>query len=442
MAGPAIRCLELARALARSGRVGAVTVVSLAAAELDEPGVAIRAVTDGASLRPLVAAAGSVVIQGDVLGLHPWLAETDTPVVVDAYDPFHLEQLEQARALGESRRRAVVRDSVRSLDRQLSRADFLLCASARQRALWIGHLGALGRINPVTYDAAHDLSTLIGVVPFGAPTTAPRPGDRARLSAAVPGIGPDDQVVVWGGGIYDWFDPETVIRAVGRLAPDRPRLRLLFIGTRHPAQGGVGAGTVARARAVAEELGLLGTVVHFHHDWVPYAERDLWLASADVGVSAHHVHLETEFSFRTRIVDYLWCGLPVVSTGGDELGDLVGAWDAGVPVAPGDVDGFAAALMPLLDDPHRRKAVGAAAQDLAGSFAWDEVVAPLVAFCAAPRRAPDLVLGPGDRELLGVRRGPTAAPLAARVGAALREGGAGLVARRLLRRVGIGRRSG
>lgn len=434
MAGPAIRCLELARALARSGRVGPVTVASLATAELDDADVAVRAVS-GAALRGLVAGARSVVVQGDVLGRHPWMAGAALPLVVDAYDPFQLEQLEQARGLGEARRRAVVRDCVRALDRQLGRADFVLCASARQRAMWIGHLGALGRVNPVTYDAAHDLSGLVAVVPFGVPVTAPRAGDRSRLTAAVPGIGADDDVVVWGGGIYDWFDPDTVIRAVGRLAADRPRLRLLFIGTRHPAQAGVGAGAVARARATAEELGLLGRVVHFHHDWVPYAERDLWLASAAVGVSAHHEHLETEFSFRTRIVDYLWCGLPIVTTGGDELSELIGARGVGTPVAAGDVEGFTAALAVLLDDAGRRTAVGTAARELARDLTWDAAAAPLVEFCAAPRRAPDLLLDAADRELLGLRPGPARAGLGARVGATLREGGAGLLARRLVRRI-------
>ncbi len=168
---------------------------------------------------------------------------------------------------------------------------------------------------------------------------------------------------------------------------------------------------------------------------MPYAERDLWLASAAVGVSAHHEHLETEFSFRTRIVDYLWCGLPVVTTGGDELGELIGARGAGTPVAAEDVDGFAAALAVLLDDPDRRAAVGAAARELARDLTWDAVAAPLVDFCAAPRRAPDLLLGAADRELLGLRVGPARATLTARAGATLREGGPGLLARRLVRRI-------
>ncbi|TFV62900.1 UNVERIFIED_ORG: glycosyltransferase [Bacillus sp. AZ43] len=441
MAGPAIRCLELGRALARSGRVGQVTVASLARVEAGPAGgTGVEVVAaDAAVLRGLVDRAGSVVVQGDVLGLHPWLAGVDVPLVVDAYDPFHLEQLEQGRALGEARRRAVVRDAVRALDVQLARADLVLCASERQRALWLGHLAALGRINPVTYDAARDLSKLVAVVPFGAPDAPPRPGDRAAVSAAVPGIGPGDRLLVWGGGIYDWFDPATVIRAVGRLAADRPDLRLLFLGTRHPVQGGVGADTVARARDLAAELGLLDRVVHFHHDWVPHAELDRWLAGAEIGVSAHHRHLETEFSFRTRLVDYLWCGLPTVTTAGDDLAGRLATAGAGAAVPAGDVDGYAAALAALLDDADRRAAAEAAARALGTAMSWSAVAAPLVAFCADPRRAPDLVLGAADRELLGVRAPRrSSATLRARLGAALREGGPRLVGQRVRHRLRLG----
>jgi glycosyltransferase involved in cell wall biosynthesis len=440
MAGPAIRCLELGRALARSGRVGPVVVASLTDADLTDGAVDVVLAADAGALRRLVSEAGSVVVQGDVLGLHPWLVDVDVPLVVDAYDPFHLEQLEQGRVLGEARRRGVVRDAVRALDVQLARADFVLCASERQRAMWTGHLAALGRVNPVTYDAAHDLSGLIAIVPFGAPDEPARPGNRMAVSGAVPGIGPDDRIVLWGGGIYDWFDPETVIRAVGRLAAARPDLRLLFLGTRHPAQGGVGAATVERARALAAELGLLDSVVFFHHGWVPHAERDLWMSSAAVAVSAHRMHLETEFSFRTRIVDYLWCGLPVVTTDGDELAGRVATGGAGVAVAPDDVDAYTAAVALLLDDDGRRARARTAARELATEMAWSRVVAPLTEFCAAPRRAPDLVLAAADRELLGLkvpRR--TTASYAARVGATLKEGGVRLVAERLLRRLSRGR---
>ena len=319
MAGPAIRTLELAGALARDGRSGPVTVVSLAGVDRAASSVTLTTAEGARDLRRLVEAAAAVVIQGDVLGLHPWLVEEDVPLVVDAYDPYHLEQLEQARPLGPRQRRAVVRDCVRSLNIQLARADLVLCASPRQRSLWIGHLAALGRVNPLTYDRAPDLSALVAVVPFGVASESPPARDRSVLTRVFPGIGDDDLVLIWGGGLYEWFDPELLVRAVARVLPELRHVRLVFLGTRHPVAGVRSAH--ASAREAAAETGTLDRAVFFHEGWVPYDERGCWLRAADVGVSTHRAHVETEFAFRTRLLDYLWCGLPVVSTGGDDLAD-------------------------------------------------------------------------------------------------------------------------
>ncbi len=56
--------------------------------------------------------------------------------------------------------------------------------------------------------------------------------------------------------------------------------------------------------------GALGTSVFFNPDWVAYEDRGDYLLEADAGVSTHFAHIETEFAFRTRILDYLWAGLP------------------------------------------------------------------------------------------------------------------------------------
>ncbi len=40
---------------------------------------------------------------------------------------------------------------------------------------------------------------------------------RPAIKGVVPGIGPDDKVILWGGGIYNWFDPLTLLRAVDKL---------------------------------------------------------------------------------------------------------------------------------------------------------------------------------------------------------------------------------
>ncbi len=437
MAGPAIRALELGRALARDGRAGPVTVVSLTSAARQDPLVDLVAAADEPSVRRLVAGAAVVVVQGDVVGLHPWLIDEPVPIVVDAYDPYHLEQLEQARPLGEVGRRAVVRDCIRSLNEQLARADLVLCASPRQRSLWLGHLAALGRVNPLTYDRAPDLSGLLAVVPFGAPEQPPPRRNRTILRTAFPTLTDDDVVLVWGGGIYEWFDPEVLVRAVARVLPEQPNLRLVFLGTRHPVAGVRSATDAARRAAV--ETGTLDRAISFHDGWVPYDERGEWLAAADVGVSTHHDHVETEYSFRTRLLDYLWCGLPVISTGGDDLAERIAGAGAGVTVPAGDVERLAAALGLAARDAEWRAGAGAAAATLGREFAWDRVVRPLAEFCAAPARSPDLVLDRVDRLQLGLGVEVRGGAVADRLRAAWREGGLGLLARRVGARLALRR---
>jgi glycosyl transferase family 1 len=127
----------------------------------------------------------------------------------------------------------------------------------------------------------------------------------------------------------------------------------------------------------------------FFGDWLPYDQRVNVLLDADLAVSTHHDHVETRYSFRTRLLDALWAGLPVVTTAGDALADAVTAAGAGVGVPSEDVPALAAALEGLLADGKAREGAAAAARSLADGLRWSTVLGPLVAYCAAPRRSPD-----------------------------------------------------
>ena len=134
------------------------------------------------------------------------------------------------------------------------------------------------------------------------------------LKGIVPGIEDNDKVLLWGGGIWDWLDPLTVIRAVERLALNRNDVRLFFLGLRHPNPGVPQMEMERRALALTEELNLRDRVVFFNENWVPYEERGSYLLEADIGVSAHFDDLETRFAYRTRLLDYIWARLPIVTS--------------------------------------------------------------------------------------------------------------------------------
>ena len=104
----------------------------------------------------------------------------------------------------------------------------------KQRDLWLGQLAALGRINPVTYDGDESLRSLLAVVPFGVGDEPPGGDPLARSAAPSRASAPTTRSILWGGGVYNWFDPLTLVRAVDRLGQRMPEVRLLFLGMRHP----------------------------------------------------------------------------------------------------------------------------------------------------------------------------------------------------------------
>ncbi len=393
MAGPGIRACELARVLSSTMDV---RVASLASVEpVDFPFEVVAA--HRTKLIRHVDWADVLVVQGFVMALNPWLAKTNTVIVADLYDPMHLEHLEDSRSLELRAATREVDQTVAALTGQLRRADFFICASEKQRDMWLGHLAAVGRVNPFTY--AHDdtLRNLIDVVPFGI-SDEKMSSSAHGIKGVVDGISADDKVVLWGGGIYNWFDPLTLIRAMAKIATKRgratssgkrePSARLFFLGVAHPNPDVEALDMVTRARALSDELGLTGTTVFFNETWVPFAERANYLADADLGVSTHLEHLETAFSFRTRILDYLWAGLPVVSTVGDAFADILESSGAGIVVPERDVDALSDALETLLFT----KAGTVAAQashKLSTSFLWSNVAKPLVDYCESATPASD-----------------------------------------------------
>ena len=390
MAGPAIRAAELARALASE-----CDVTLAAPAPSEAPDARVRLVEAGmADVEALVATAREhdvVVAQELPPSALGRIAGTPTALVVDLYNPIVVEVLEAVAGRSARAARRTQAALVHRTAALCAAADLIVCANERQRDLWIGGLALAGLIDLEAYRRDPTLRSLIAVVPFGLPSDPP--GDAGgRLRDAFPQIGADDRVLVWGGGLWSWLDPVTPMRAVGLLehagGVGGRSVHLVLMGAGRPGLQATGQGpAVERALEEARRLGLEGRLVHVNSGWVPYEERGAWLAGADLGVSAHHDHLEARYAHRTRILDYLWAGLPVATTAGDALADLVEREGLGRTVAPGDAEAFAAACADLLG------AAGGPAREriaaVAPSLRWDRVAAPLVVGCSSeqPRRA-------------------------------------------------------
>jgi glycosyltransferase involved in cell wall biosynthesis len=364
MAGPGIRYHRLATELARR------FAVTLVAPGEGIPGAPYTFRPAESALSAATAEADVVVAQNLPLGVMRRLRRGGARLVFDLYAPALVEaaaNLAEQQALDRSR--SVRYDEVLATTRvALLLGDAFLCASERQRDHWLGALAALGRVSPEAYARDPTLGSLVAVVPFGLDPAPPPLGPTVK--GVLPGIGRSDRLLLWGGGIWNWFDPLTVIRAVGRLAETRDDVKLLFLGLTHPS-GAVGEMTMGeQAVALATELGLDGRSVFFNRAWVPYDERLAWFAEAAVGVSAHRDSLEARLAFRTRVLDHIACGTPLVVTKGDVLADLVQSRGLGRVVAAGDVDGWTVALAELLDDDRAHAAASSAVDAAQEELSW------------------------------------------------------------------------
>ena len=237
------------------------------------------------------------------------------------------------------------------------------------------------------------MRSLIDVVPFGLPDQPLGPagperdgaGAGGRLFSRVCGrvFGASDYVLLWAGSILDWQDPQTLVRAVASLAGRRDDIKLFFMGTRHPSPQISPMRAVEETMALARELGVLDTSVFFN-DWVPYADRWRYLREADLGLSTHRNHLETRLSFRTRMLDYFWAGVPIVCTEGDVFASLVAERGLGLVVPPGDADALASAIERLIDDPDERARCRRRLLEVAEEFRWRRVGRPARALLRRP----------------------------------------------------------
>jgi len=392
MAGPGVRYWEMARALAQT------LDVTLATPERSLPGPGFKthvySLDDWDSLAPAVAQADVLLLAGHLLLNFPSLVTCGKALILETTYPYTFESLHRQAHLPREEQWPTFYDNLDLVRRTALAGDFFFCASRRQRDYWLGVLDIMGRINPDTYADDPTLRRLIDIVPFGLPSR-PLQATAPSVKGVIPGIGPDDRVILWGGGLWQWLDPLSLVRAVARVVETQPRVRLLFPATRHPNPIVPDMPMLAQTRALSDQLGLTDRVVFFG-DWVPYEQWPNYLLEADIGASLHFDHLETHFAFRTRILDYIWAGLPMVVSSGDETSELVARYGLGQVVPPGDVEAIANAILHLLDIPNLREAYRQGFEQVRPLLTWEHICAPIVRFCQNPALAPDRAAHGGE----------------------------------------------
>jgi len=342
MAGPGIRAWHLARELSKHFPTTLVAKCQGNEAEWPISTEASR-ITARAVMRE-----ASVLIGQPARGFRKRRA--GQRIVYDLFDPLVLELRELYGNLPSLRQRVHLGAEWWRLAEALMRGDLLMCAAARQRHF---------------YEKLQSGSAPWIEVPFGI-----NPEDVRSCPK------PQDNIVVWGGGVWEWLDPATAIEAIVRLNQQGLRTRLLFLGRARPNSIHlIDRRRESRFDALLERG---GAYVSANDEWVPYRERLAWLRSGKIAIMLHRRTAEAEYSIRTRLFDAIAAGTPVIATAGGFAAELVEQEGLGIVVSPGDVSGVAGSIRRLLTDDDLYSSCVESLKRIRPRFTWEVVTRPLV----------------------------------------------------------------
>ncbi len=341
MAGPGIRAWHIARELSKHFDT---TLIAKSEGAEREGVTLIEHGTDAARAAMRDA---SVLIGQPARGFrkrHP-----RQRVVYDLFDPTVLELRELYGSRPAWRQRVHLAAEWWRLFEALMRADLLMCAAHRQREF---------------YESLQSGSAEWIEVPFGVDL-----GDAKSCPR------PQDNIVVWGGGVWEWLDPATAVDAIARLNREGTRAKLLFLGRTRPNRNLIDRRRDDRFEALLKRG---GPNVAANEEWVPYDQRLSWLRSGKIAIMLHRRTAEAEYSIRTRLFDAIAAGIPVVATRGGFAAELVEQEGLGIVVSPGDVAAVAEAIRRLLMDDETYSACVESLERIRPRFAWEVVTRPLV----------------------------------------------------------------
>lgn len=245
---------------------------------------------------------------GDLSRLIYEAANDQTQIIVDAYSPMYVEFL--TKSLGRARDQQFLEnylDHTEVFNRCLADADYVLFANENQKHLFRGVLASMGEL--MNYDEKKFIYL---------PAFVERSkGVRQKQ------ISKHDKInILWFGGIYPWLDIRSLIVAFSSQQINE-NAKLSIVGgfnPFYPKEDRRFNGKYLEAVRLSKKLGLIDKSIIFR-DWVTYEERIKIFNSADIAISINNNSIENEYSFRIRIADLVGNGLPIITNGGDPLGE-------------------------------------------------------------------------------------------------------------------------
>lgn len=287
----------------------------------------------------------------------------DQQLILDGYVPIHIE-MSARNSDNLDREYDAFNFENKIWTKALRRGDILLCANEAQKKFYTGVMAQVGRINPITYGD----EDLIQIVPYG-----------IYREKAVAKHDPVSKLVknkkafklLWFGGIYPWFDLTNLLEAVKNANKTTP-IELIMVGVKNPFNQH--PDFIKRYEEVMDYIknNNMDEIVHVT-DWVKFEDRAEWYLGSDAVVLINNIGMENTLAWRTRLVDYVWADLPIVTNGGDPMSDILEANKAVYILPDLDAKTIEKEIIKISKDKETLKQVSTNLSKVRRLFYWDKV---------------------------------------------------------------------
>lgn len=263
----------------------------------------------------------------------------------------------------------------------LRRGDRFSVVSFKQMFATLGELGTLGRLNRHTF--SHPFCTVIPIAPqedFLEQSNYPTMHHyRGKLF-------PENAfVVLWSGGFNTWTDTRTLAGALSLAMEQDSRIHFVATGGAIPGHDEI------TYPSFAEELAKTGFADRCHLlGWVETRELFALHRETDLGVNIDSLNYETIFGARNRLTNMMAAGLPILTTYGTEISEILDENKLAFTVPIGDVQAFADAIIRAARNPvDIRTMANKAKRYCIENFTYEPTTQAMLKWVANPTRAPD-----------------------------------------------------
>ena len=290
-------------------------------------------------------------------------------LILDCYVPIYIE-VSARDSVDKAVEYSNYSHDIIHYNKALKRGDYFLCANGPQKHLYTGVLSALGIINPYSYKKDRIL-----LVPFGVESTLDIENPHNPYSEL--GIKKDDFVLLWFGGLYPWFNIRPLLNTIKKLSTENKSFKFVIVGGKNPYNNHPDfVKQYDTTRTFIQDNGLLDSSVHFV-DWVDFSDRINWYQHANAVISINNVGEENIYSWRTRVMDYVWGEVPMLTNGGDPLSDDLIANGAAIKLIDTSESTLYSAINATVTKPSLIAATKEQLLKQKQQYYWENVVVPI-----------------------------------------------------------------